>query len=70
MDPAHPVIALATRRIEELNARRQAITEAIDKVKVARPAGGHLDEFVDMLDAVPDLRDALTRGEPEELAAI
>ena len=39
-DPAHPVVALATRRIEELNARRQAITEAIDKLKAKRPAGG------------------------------
>jgi site-specific DNA recombinase len=69
-DPGHPVVALATRRIEELTARRQAITEAIDKLKAARPAGGHPDEILGLLEIVPDLRPALKEGDPETLAEI
>jgi site-specific DNA recombinase len=69
-DPAHPVVTLATRRIEELSSRRSAITEAIEKLRVARPAGGHPDEIVAMLDQVPDMREVLRRGDPEKLARI
>jgi site-specific DNA recombinase len=69
-DPSHPVVALATKRIEELSTRRAAVTAAIEKVRVDRPAGGHPDEIVAMLEAVPDLRDTLRRGDPERLTGI
>jgi hypothetical protein len=54
-DSDHPVVALAIRRIEELSTRKRAVTEAIDALKVERPAGHHPDEILAMLDAVPDL---------------
>ena len=66
----HPVVALATRRVEELSARRAAVTAAIEKLAAARPAGGHPDEILAMLEAVPDLRDRLRRGDPRLLAGI
>ena len=69
-DPNHPVVALATKRIEELSARRHAITDAIEQLKAARPAGGHPDEILALLDAVPDLRSTLKGGDPEKLAAL
>jgi site-specific DNA recombinase len=69
-DPNHPVVALATKRIEELSARRHAITDAIEQLKAARPAGGHPDEILALLDAVPDLRPTLRGGDPEKLAAL
>lgn len=52
-DSDHPIVALATRRIEELAARQQAVEEAIAKLRVQRPEGAHPDQIVAMLDAVP-----------------
>ena len=69
-DPNHPVVALATKRIEELSARRHAITEAIEQLKAVRPAGGRPDEILALLDAVPDLRPTFKGGDPEQLAAL
>jgi hypothetical protein len=69
-DPDHPVVALATRRIEELSARRAATTAAIEKLTAARAAGGHPNDILAMLEAVPDLRDRLRRGDPRLLAGI
>lgn len=43
-DPKHPVIVLATKRIEELSARKSAITAALEALKTKRPAGHHPDE--------------------------
>jgi hypothetical protein len=67
-DPAHPIVALAARRIEELSARRESITEAIQALEVERPAGARPDEIEAMLDAVPDLRSALANYDEAELA--
>jgi hypothetical protein len=36
-DPNHPVVALATRRIEELSARRSSVEEAIQGSRGAGP---------------------------------
>jgi site-specific DNA recombinase len=69
-DPDHPIVALATRRIEELSARRESIEEAIAALRVKRPGGAHPDEIVAMLDAIPDMRDELARAEPTVLAEI
>lgn len=67
-DPAHPIVALAVRRIEEISARRGSITEAIRALEVERPAGARPDEIEAMLDAVPALRPALGNYEEAELA--
>ncbi len=69
-DPKHPVVVLATERIEELSARKSAVTTAIEALKAKRPAGHHPDEIAAMLDAVPDLRKALKTSSDEQLADI
>jgi site-specific DNA recombinase len=58
-DPGHPVVALATKRIEELSARRTAIDETIRTLDAQRPDGTRPDEIQAMLDAIPDLRPTL-----------
>jgi hypothetical protein len=68
--PDHPVVALATRRIEELTARREAVTEAMAALNGQEPDGPHPDEIVAMLDAVPDLRPELVAASDERLADI
>ena len=69
-DPKHPVVVLATERIEELSARKSGVSTAIEALKVTRPAGHHPDEIAAMLDAVPDLRKALKTASGEQLADI
>ncbi len=69
-DPKHPVIVLATERIEELTTRKSGITTAIDALKAQRPAGHHPDEIAAMLDAVPDLRKTLDTASDQQLADI
>jgi site-specific DNA recombinase len=69
-DPSHPVVALATERIGELSTRKAAVTGALDALRAKRPDGHHPDEIVAMLDTVPDLRNALTTADDEELAEI
>lgn len=69
-DPKHPVVVLATERIEELSARKSGVSIAIEALKVTRPAGHHPDEIAAMLDAVPDLRKALKTASGEQLADI
>jgi hypothetical protein len=69
-DPHHPIVALATERIEELSTPKGAVTDAIEALKTTRPAGHHPDEIVAMLDAVPDLRETLKTATPEQLMTI
>jgi site-specific DNA recombinase len=69
-DPGHPVVALATRRIEELSARRKAVEEAIAALRAKRPEGGHPDEIAAMLDAIPDMRQALREANEGELIEV
>jgi site-specific DNA recombinase len=69
-NPDHPVVALATRRIEELSARRESVDDAIAALRAQRPNGSHPDEIVAMLDAIPDMRDALAGADLSELADI
>lgn len=69
-DPEHPIVALATERIEELSTRKKAVTDALETLKATRPAGHHPDEIIAMLDAVPDLRESLKTATPEKLSAI
>ncbi len=65
--PNHPIVALATRGIEELAARQEAVQEAIAALRVNRPDGAHPDEIAAMLDAIPDMRDALNKADETEL---
>lgn len=69
-DPNHPVVALATRRIEELAARKRAVAEAIEGLTVERPTGHRPDDILALLDALPDLRPALMKASDAELADI
>lgn len=69
-DSNHPVVALATRRIEELSARAASIVEAITALQTKRPNGSSPDEIAAMLDAIPDMRDALATADETELAEI
>jgi hypothetical protein len=69
-NPDRPVVALATRRIEELSTRKRAVTDALDALKVERPAGHRPDDILAMLDALSDLRPALTNATEGELADI
>jgi site-specific DNA recombinase len=66
-DPRHPVVALATSRIEELSARREGIRAAIETLRATRPEGAHPDDIAAMLEGVPDLRQALSEAEDAEL---
>lgn len=66
-NPDHPIVALATRRIEELAARQESIEEAITALRAKRPDGAHPDEIGAMLDAIPDMRDALNEADESEL---
>jgi hypothetical protein len=66
-DPDHPIVALATRRIEELAAHQESIDEAITALRVKRPEGARPDEIVAMLDAIPDMREALNEADEDEL---
>jgi site-specific DNA recombinase len=69
-DPNHPVIALATRRIEELSARAASIAEAITALEAKRPTAASPDEIAAMLDAIPDMRESLATDDETELAEI
>jgi hypothetical protein len=67
-DPAHPVVKLATRRIEELSAQRAAIGAAIQSLGISRPEGARPDEIEALLDQVPDMRASLQAADPGVLA--
>ena len=69
-DPNHPVIAAATRRIEELSSRYAAVEDALKAIKRKRPTGAHPDEILALLDAIPDLRPILQSAKPNDLADI
>lgn len=66
-DANHPVVALATRRIEELSARRASTEATIQTLEATRPHGARPAEIEALLAAVPDLRPALKSAGPEEL---
>lgn len=66
-DPDHPIVALAIGRIEEVAARQESIDEAITALRAKRPEGARPDEIVAMLDAIPDMREALNEADEDEL---
>jgi len=66
-DPDHPIVALATRRIEELASRQESIEGTIAALRAKRPEGAKPDEVVAMLDAIPDMRETLNEADEDEL---
>lgn len=69
-DPGHPVVALATPRIEELSARRGAVDERVAQLQAARPIAPTAQEIEALLDSVPDLRPVMQQAPPDELSEI
>ena len=69
-DPDHPVVKLAKERIEELSSQRGAVELALDELERERPKGPKPEEIEAMLAGVPDLREALTEADGEELAEL
>jgi hypothetical protein len=69
-DPAHPVVALAKRRIVELTAERDRLERDLTSLEAHPPADVHPEAVEAMLASVPDLRDALVDYEPAELAQL
>ncbi len=67
-DPAHPVVAAAKARIEELATRRGALEEQRLQLESRRPSTPRPHEIEALLASVPDLRPALARYGPVELA--
>jgi hypothetical protein len=67
-DPDHPVIKLATQRIEELSGRAEAIERALEGLaQPSQKAGPTAQEIEAMLAEVPDLREALDKADDTEL---
>ena len=69
-NPAHPVIALAKRRIEELSAQREDVERQLLALKARPPAEPRPDAIEALLDAVPDLSAALRDYSDAELAEL
>lgn len=66
-DPEHPVVKLATQRIEELSGQAEAIKATIADLEAAQPEEPRPEEIEALLGDVPDLREALAQAEGEEL---
>ena len=69
-DPAHPVIALAKRRIVELTAERERLEQDLAALETDPPTDVHPEAVEAALAAVPGLRDALSEYGPAELAQL
>jgi site-specific DNA recombinase len=66
-DPEHPVVKLATARIEELSAQTQAIDLALTDLDRQQPEGPSPEQIKAMFADLPDLSDALATAEGDEL---
>jgi site-specific DNA recombinase len=69
-DPDHPIVKLATQRIEELNGQAEAIALTVGDLEKQRPAGPSPAEVKAALDAVPDLSKALENASEDELTEL
>ena len=67
-DPDHPVVAAAKARIEELAGRRAALDEQRRRLAAHRSNAPQPQEIEALLASIPDLRPALARYGPAELA--
>jgi site-specific DNA recombinase len=66
-DPEHPVLKLATQRIEELSGQAEAIKATISELEAAQPEEPRPEEIKTILAGIPDLREALAQADGEEL---
>jgi site-specific DNA recombinase len=67
-DPTHPVISLATRRIEELSTRRDAVAARIKELEqTTAPTAPKPEAIENLLAAIPDLRPLMQKATPEDL---
>jgi site-specific DNA recombinase len=66
-DPRHPVVKLATQRIEELSRQAETITATIAELEAAQPEEPRPEEVEALLTGIPDLREALTQANGDEL---
>lgn len=66
-DPEHPVVKLATQRIEELSKQAEATTTTIAELETAQPEEPRPEEIEAILVDIPDLREALAQADGEEL---
>jgi hypothetical protein len=66
-DPDHPVVRLATMRIEELGGKAKAIAAEIAILEASRPDTPRREDVEAALAAIPDLRKALAQAADEEL---
>jgi site-specific DNA recombinase len=69
-DPAHPVVAAAPRRIEELAGEQKELEARIAHLEKHPPKNPDRRELERALRSIPDLRDTLVAASPEELAEI
>jgi hypothetical protein len=69
-DPSHPIVRLATQRIEELNGQAEAIALTVGGPEKQRPAGPNPAEVKAALDAVPDLSKTLENAPKDELTEL
>ena len=69
-DPAHPVIALAKRRIVELTAEHEQLEQDLAALEAHPPTDVHPEAVEAALAAIPDLRDALYDYGPAELVQL
>ena len=67
-DPNHPVVAAAKIRIEELAGQRTALDDHRRQLEARRGNAPQPHEIEALLASIPDLRPALARYEPAELA--
>ncbi len=66
-DPEHPVVKLATQRIEDLSKQAESITATIAELETAQPEAPRPEEIEAILADIPDLREALEQADGEEL---
>jgi hypothetical protein len=69
-DPEHPVVKLATQRIEELSGKAKAITAQVAELEAGQPEEPRREDIEAILTEVPDLREVLAQAEGEELVEL
>jgi hypothetical protein len=69
-DPEHPVVKLATKRIEELGGKETSITAEIAMLEAQEPDGPRRDEIEAILSSLPDLREVWDDAEPESMMEV
>jgi tRNA(Glu) U13 pseudouridine synthase TruD len=66
-DPDHPVVKLATRRIEELSGKAKAIAAEIAALEANRPEAPRREQIEASLASILDMRKLLEEAENEEM---